>query len=94
MQTLVTAVKKVVKVGAGDTAKPPDRAKLGSGNFDLRTANRLFREGEFSTALQMYLALHEQRPLQIYANNALLAARKQGVGIFTSVDELRRARGG
>lgn len=94
VQALVAAVKKVVKVGAGDTAKPPDRAKLGSGNFDLRTANRLFREGEFSTALQMYLALHEQRPLQIYANNALLAARKQGVGIFTSVDELRRARGG
>ncbi len=37
----------------------------------------------------MYLQLHEQRPLQMYAVNALLAARRLGLGKFGSVEALR-----
>jgi FkbM family methyltransferase len=66
------------------------RNRLGEGNLNLRTANRLFREGDFSAALQLYLSLHEQRPMQLYADNAMMAARKLGLGKVASMDELRQ----
>jgi len=47
------------------------------------------RRGDLAVAMQMYLQLYEQRPLQMYANNALLAARKLGLGKFGNVEALR-----
>ena len=47
------------------------------------------RRGDLAVAMQMYLERHEQRPLQMYANNALLAAPKLGLGKFGNVEALR-----
>lgn len=66
------------------------KSQLGQDKMNLLTANRLFREGDFSAALYLYLLLHEQRPMKVYADNALWAARKLGMGKFASVDELRQ----
>lgn len=55
----------------------------------IQTANRLFRDGDISAALEMYLALYDKRPLQMYAFNAMMAARKLGMGSFSSIDEFR-----
>lgn len=52
------------------------------------------RRGDLAVAMQMYLELHEQRPLQMYANNALLAARRLGLGKFGNVEALREGMRG
>jgi len=57
--------------------------------FTLREANRLLRVGELAKALQMYLHLYEQQPMQMYANNAFYAAKKLGLGQFNSIEKLR-----
>ena len=66
----------------------------GDAPFTLREANRLFRDGDLAVAMQMYLQLYEQRPLQIYADNALSAAHKLGLGKFGSVGALRQGMQG
>lgn len=55
------------------------RDRQGAENLDLRTANRLFREGEYPTALGIYLWLGQQRPLPMYGDNAVMAARRSGM---------------
>lgn len=57
-------------------------------NFPL--ANRLFREGHYQAAMNIYLLLHQKRPLplNIYTNNALMAARKLGIDSIQTIDEL------
>ncbi|MFH7321495.1 FkbM family methyltransferase, partial [Desulfurivibrio sp. D14AmB] len=55
------------------------RDRQGAENLDLRTANRLFREGEYPTALGIYLWLSQQRPLPMYGDNAVMAARRSGM---------------
>ncbi|MDF1615253.1 FkbM family methyltransferase [Desulfurivibrio dismutans] len=81
-QALVVAVKKVLKISSntnGDAlAKTPTRINIAS-NLDIREANQAFRNGDFSTALQMYLELHKIRPLRMYKDNALRAAKRLGV---------------
>ena len=52
------------------------------------------RRGDLAVAMQMYLELHEQRPLQMYANNALLVARRLGLGKFGNVEALREGMRG
>ncbi len=64
--------------------------RLGDEPFTLREANRLSREGDLSLAMQMYLQLHDKRSLQMYADNALHAARKLGLGQFKTVADLRQ----
>lgn len=54
----------------------------------LRAANRLFREGDYSTAMGLYLLLHKQRPLKMYPDNALMAARRLGMDSVETVDDL------
>ena len=55
------------------------RERIGAGNFDLRTANRLFREGDYPAALGIYLWLGQQRPLPMYGDNAVRAAKRVGM---------------
>lgn len=42
----------------------------------LKMANQLFKQKQYESALDIYLLLYTQRPLQIYLNNALMCARK------------------
>ena len=63
--------------------------RLGATNITFREANRLLRQGDLSVAIPMYLLLHQQRPLPMYQNNALLAARRLGMEQMGSVEELR-----
>ncbi len=47
--------------------------------LSLQDANRLYREGDYSNAMRMYLFLHQQRPFKIYLENAQMAAEKLGI---------------
>jgi hypothetical protein len=55
------------------------RERVGAGNFDLRMANRLYRDGDYPAALGVYLWLSQQRPLPMYGDNAVMAARRLGM---------------
>ncbi len=57
-------------------------------NATLTEANRLFREGDYGAAMGMYLVLYRQRPLQMYLDNALMAARKLGLASSTFFNEI------
>jgi hypothetical protein len=54
----------------------------------LSEVNSVLRNGDYRTALAGYLKLYKQRPLQIYALNALFAARKLGMDKMTSINDL------
>ena len=45
----------------------------------LKQANSLFRARDYAGALDSYLRLYRQKPLQMYADNACMAARKLGM---------------
>ena len=62
--------------------------RVSNADLNLSVANRFFREGDFSTAMGMYLLLHQQRPLKMYPDNALMAARKLGMDSMLTVDDL------
>lgn len=64
------------------------RDRLGVDNFNLVTANRFFREGDFSSALAIYLALSQQHPLQMYRDNAVMAAKKAGMKWVDDANQL------
>ncbi len=63
--------------------------RLRESSITVGEANQLFRDGDFSGAMQMYLLLYEQRPLQMYADNAFRAARRMGCRDVKSIDDLR-----
>lgn len=64
------------------------RERIGVENLKLVTANRLFREGNFGSALAIYLALSQQHPLQMYRDNAVMAAKKAGMTWVEDADQL------
>lgn len=64
------------------------RERIGVDNLNLVTANRLFREGDFGSALAIYLALSQQHPLQMYRDNAVMAARRAGMTWVEDADQL------
>lgn len=66
------------------------RQRLGEGPVDLKTANRLFREGDYTAAMSYYLHLAELRPLSAYEYNALLSARRLGWRGVANLDDLRK----
>lgn len=68
--------------------------RLGLSNITLAEANRRLRAGDLATALPMYLWLYDQRPMSIYADNALSTARKSGLGKFNTIAELRERMAG
>lgn len=72
------AVLTVDELGLSETLASI-RERLGSSNLDLRTANRLFREGDYTTALGIYLWLSQCRPLPMYVDNVVRAAKRMGM---------------
>lgn len=64
------------------------RRRVAEHDLNLRVANRLFREGDYAAAMGLYLLLHQQRPLKMYPDNALMAARKLGMDSVRTVDDL------
>lgn len=64
------------------------RRRVDAGELHLSMANRLFREEDYSTALGLYLLLHQQRPLRMYPESALAAAHKLGMDSVQTVEEL------
>ena len=66
------------------------RSRLGESELKLGAANRLFREGNYSTAMGMYLLLHNKHPLKLYIDNALMSVHKLGMKHVSSVEELLR----
>lgn len=62
--------------------------RINEADLTLRTANRLFRDGDLATAMLLYLLLHRKATLKIYADNALMSARRIGVGPSLTVEEL------
>lgn len=66
------------------------RSRVEVASISLRETNRLLRSGDASTALVFYVLLYEQRQLQMYADNALYAARRLGLGTLNSISELRQ----
>ena len=51
----------------------------GQDRQDLNVANKLFRNGEYATALDIYIQLYELRKLQMYEYNAMMCAKKMGL---------------
>lgn len=62
--------------------------RVNESDLNLREANRMFRAGDFSTAMGMYLLLRQQYPLRMYSDNALMAARKLGMDSVQTVEQL------
>jgi len=56
--------------------------------LSIKDANRLYQLGNYAEAMEQYLQLYQLRPLQMYANNALMTARKQGIDSVETVDDL------
>jgi len=64
------------------------RERLGAENFNLHSANRLYRDGDYSSALVIYLWLSQQHPLGMYCDNAVRAARRLGMPWVNAPDDL------
>ena len=64
------------------------RHRLGDEDISVRTANGLFRDGDYGAALGLYLLMYQMRPLKMYPDNALLAAGKLGLHWAQTADEL------
>lgn len=57
-------------------------------NITLASANKLMRDGDFMNALIYYKSLFEKNPLEIYNQNAKLAAHKLGLKSNNSIFEM------
>lgn len=55
------------------------RQRIPESQVTLKTANKIFRQGDHATALGLYLLLHRKHPLRIYGDNALMSARRLGM---------------
>jgi len=67
--------------------------RLGVDNLNITVANRLFREGDYSTALGIYISLSHQRPLTMYADNAFRSARRLGMSWVRNKEDLAMLSG-
>ncbi len=84
---LKTAVNKVLKVG---NPTPSSRlAMVPESDLNIRTANNHFRERKYSQAISIYLALYEKNGLSMYANNALMAAKKMNIPNINNIKDLQ-----
>lgn len=64
--------------------------RLSEEEINLSVANKLFREGNYSTAMSIYIILYKMRRLDIYINNALMSAHKLGMRYLTTKECLLR----
>jgi hypothetical protein len=54
----------------------------------IKDANQLYQQGKYAEAMEMYWHLYQLRPLQMYINNALMAAKKQNIKSVETQDDL------
>lgn len=73
-----SAVLTIDKLGLSETLASIQE-RLGSSHLNLGTANRLFREGDFTSALGIYLWLSQRHPLSMYVDNTVRAAKQIGM---------------
>lgn len=68
------------------------RQRLSENEINLSVANRRFREGDYETAMGIYLLLHQKHPLpfDLYFQNAMMAAQKLGIDSVKTIDELMK----
>jgi len=92
-EALKLALDKVLKVKHPEHA-PTHWANLDNFELNIRTANELFRKGDFKTAITIYSSLHEQTGLKMYADNALMAAKKMNLDGVNSIEKLRNYMNG
>lgn len=62
--------------------------RIGTDSLNLRTANSLFRKGDLFSALGIYTWLFQCNSLSIYANNAILIARRTGMYMMNNMNDL------
>ncbi|MEA5411769.1 FkbM family methyltransferase [Synechococcus sp. BA-120 BA3] len=67
----------VDKLGLSETLASIQE-RLDSSHLNLCTANRLFREGDVTTALGIYLWLSQRHPLSMYVDNIVRSAKQIG----------------
>lgn len=82
-----SAVLTIDQLGLGEVLASTDE-RLDPNSLNLRTANRLFQDGDFITALGIYLRLSQQLSLSMYADNAVISARKLGMSWVKSIGDL------
>ncbi len=66
------------------------RNRLADSEFNIGTANRLFRNGDYSTAMGIYLHLYDLYKLDMYAGNALMAANRLNITNIDTIDQLQK----
>jgi len=59
-------------------------------NLSIKDANLLYREGNYKKAMDLYLQLYKLHSLEMYADNALMAAKEQGIDSVKNIDELNQ----
>jgi hypothetical protein len=62
--------------------------RLGAGELNTQTANRLFRQQDYGAALTLYLLLSHKYELSMYADNAVRASRAAGMPWVKQVNDL------
>ena len=82
-----SAVLRIDKLGLGE-APASIKERLDFNFINLRTANHLFRDGDFMTALGIYLGLSQRLSLSTYADNAVISARRLGMPWVKSIGDL------
>jgi hypothetical protein len=76
------------QIEINDSALNKIRQKTPQDTINLPTANNLFRDGQYTKALDIYLLLYAQNPLQIYLDNALMCTRKMKLKPIQTFQEL------
>lgn len=103
-ETLRFAIVRHARLESKVTPVTCDHAKRQSGKaasvsngasaWSLSVANQEFRRGNFRDAMRAYIALYDAHGLRLYHDNALLAARRMGLGRVRTIEELRRRLSG
>ncbi|MEE9328329.1 MAG: glycosyltransferase [Cocleimonas sp.] len=68
--------------------KPPEKPLAPSPTLRIKDANKLYQQGNYTEAIEMYWQLYQLRPLKMYISNALMAAKKQGIESVETEDDL------
>jgi hypothetical protein len=63
--------------------------RLSAEQLTLSYANRLFRDGDYTTAMCIYLLVGDKVPLRLFSDNAMACARRLGLATVRDADELK-----
>lgn len=82
-----SAVLTIDQLGLSETLASIQE-RLDSSHLNLSTANRLFREGDYTTALGIYLWLSQRHPLSMYVDNIVRSAKQIGFSWVKTLGDL------